>query len=280
MAPSAWRHRLEGVLVFLTGSALALLGVRRLALAGALTALLGGGWIAVDYSMRIGPTLTGDSVPLRVLWLNLLKDNTTQPEQIADALRRSGADLIVLAEAAPAYQAVPALSDLYPHRQGCTDPTRCELLILSRHPMGPVKFGDMLTGPERLARFTLELPEGPHPTIVAVHRIKPWYLGLTGGENAWMRAVLSGGHNRPLLVVGDFNASPWSRRMWQLGTRYGLRHPTWPIATWPAWAGRFGVQIDHVLTRGAIGAKTIIPWEVLLSNHRGLLADLRVFLHR
>ena len=54
-----------------------------------------------------------------------------------------------------------------------------------------------------------------------------------------------------------------------------LGFAVWPVPTWPAAAGRFGVPIDHVLVRGGPRLVSIAPWGAELgSDHRGLLAAL------
>ena len=256
---------------------LAVLGMRRVAGLAVLCVVIGSVWMVVDHRARVAPALPEGGETLRVLWFNMLHENGTPTEELVQALRASDADLIVLAEATPMAGILPKFADLYPHRAGCTGVDRCQLAILSRYPIGPLSFEGSAFGPERLARFPLKLPGGAHPMIVAVHRIKPWYLGLTDAGDEWVDAVLGGPRARPLIMMGDFNATPWSRRMTTLQRDHDLSHVRWPIATWPTRAGGFGLPIDHVLLRGPVGFDDIAPWgSELGSNHRGLLADLRV----
>ena len=224
------------------------------------------------------PFSTEPTSTIEVLWFNLLKENSITPERLGEELLNSNADLIVLAESAPAFAVIPALSDIYPHRAGCETLDTCELLILSRLPLGPISFENTPFGLQRLARFHILRTDGPAVTVVAVHRVKPWYLGLTGTGEEWVNAVLSGRPDRPMIVVGDFNATPWSRRMSQLAHNHGLRSHVRPKATWPLQAGKFGLTIDHVLTRGPAQIRTLDTWGTSLgSNHAGLHASVGIW---
>ena len=257
---------------------LALRKMRRLAATIALLSLAGGALIVVDYRTRLAPSAPTGAATLEVLWVNLLQSNTVSPDRLSAELLGSGADLIVLAEATPAFDAIPGLSDLYPYRAGCSTPARCELLILSRRPLGPITFGDTAFGQQRMARFPIYMPDGTAVMVVAVHRIKPWYLGLTNMGDEWMNAVLSGRRDRSMIVMGDFNATPWSRRMSYLADTHGLRSFTRPVATWPAQAGPFGLAIDHVLTRGGAQIRSLTSWGGNLgSNHVGLRASVAIW---
>ena len=260
----------------------ALLGIARVQRLAALTAVfsvLGGFVIAYDYRTRLPTSLsTEPTSTIEVLWFNLLKENTITPERLGEELLNSNADLIVLAESAPAFAAIPALSDIYPYRAGCETLDTCELLILSRIPLGPISFENTPFGPQRLARFHILRTDGPAVTVVAVHRVKPWYLGLTGTGEEWMNAVLGGRPDRPMIVMGDFNATPWSRRMSQLAHTHGLHSHVRPIATWPLQAGKLGLTIDHVLTRGPAQIRTLDTWGASLgSNHAGLRASVGIW---
>jgi endonuclease/exonuclease/phosphatase (EEP) superfamily protein YafD len=63
----------------------------------------------------------------------------------------------------------------------------------------------------------------------------------------------------------------------QLEAETGMRGPRWPPATWPVWAGPFGVPIDQLLVRGGVGVVRMKGFGAGLgSNHRGFVADLAI----
>ncbi len=104
---------------------------------------------------------------------------------------------------------------------------------------------------------------------------KPWVLGFSEAEAEVVKAALGVEHAPPTILVGDFNAAPWSRRIRQIEKTFGLRHAPFPIATWPVEAGFLGIPIDHILLRGGTAFVEIAPWGAELgSNHRGLRATI------
>lgn len=257
--------------------AVALLGARRTALVLALLALLAAAGIVRDYRAMRGPAAAGAPAggALRLLWFNVWGDTATPPERIVAAIRASGADVAMLAEAAPLRGALAGLADLYPYRLGCAAAGPCGVVLLSRFPLGQARFNAFPSGPDRMVRAVVEVPGHGAVALAGVHETKPWYLGLTGGEAVTVRWGLRWNQALPMVVAGDFNAAPWSLRMRRLQREHGLGFVARPVPTWPAAAGRFGVPIDHVMVRGGAAIIGLLPWGADLgSNHRGLIAEI------
>lgn len=252
---------------------LALLGERRLALAGMLGAVLVAGALVLDYRARLAPNAA--QADLSVLWFNVLESTSTPPGQLAEAIRASGADLVALAESTPMAGLPDLLAQSYPHRIGCEAGPPCGLMILSRHPVRLIRLRDLASGPERFARLVVEVPEHPPLQVLALHMSKPWYLGLAAPERDVAGWALNGSRDVPFVLMGDFNAAPWSRRLRDLEQRFDLRHGPRPVPTWPSGLGAMGVPIDHVLVRGGMAFVSVEAWGADLgSNHRGVLAHL------
>jgi len=250
------------------------LGQAKLALLGAGGAVLITVAMIVDYASRIAPQAdTGD---LSLVWFNMLETNDTSPETIADALRQADVDIIVLAEATPARSIPELMSDSHPYRLGCEDEDQnCGLLILSRVPLGTSRLRDLPSGRERFARVVIERPDRAPVHLLAVHMVKPWFAGFAGTEVEALEAALESETIPPTILIGDFNAAPWSRRMRHFEQNFGLEHARFPIGTWPAQAGALGLPIDHILLRGGTALADITPWGGDLgSNHRGLRASI------
>lgn len=265
------------VVALILSLAVAGLGGRRAGLGLALLAVLAAAGIAWEYrGMRAPPAAAGAAADLRLLWFNVLAGNPTPPERLVAAIRASGADVVLLAEAVPLRGALDALADLYPYRLGCSETARCGLVLLSRFPVDRPRFHDFPSGPDRMLRVVLDVPGHGSIALAGIHETKPWYLGLTGGEAEAIRwGLRPGAQALPLLVAGDFNAAPWSLRMRRLQGEQGLGFARWPVPTWPAAAGPLGVPIDHVLVRDGVGILRLAPWGADLgSNHRGLIAEI------
>lgn len=258
------------------------LGYRRLGLLYLALALAGGVWIAADFLGRTGPR--GAQSDLRVLWINLLYENTTSPAYLAQRLIDSEADVVIVAEPLPLTSVLPRLDAHFPYRDGTVGCNpECGLLVLSRRPLGTGGAIDLGPyNPNGLYAFVLDpapqegAQEGhTQPAVIAaVHLLKPWYLAFIEGEQEHLDAALSF-QSKPLLLVGDFNAAPWSRRLRELQRKHRLE-PVWPpFATWPTRAGAFGVPLDQVMQRDGLHVVSARPWgEDMGSNHRGIMIEV------
>ncbi len=254
---------------------LAGLGQRRAAAVGGAAAMLVLVALVVDHAARIAPR--ADQGDLSVVWFNMLETNEITAERLARALRAADADVIVIGEstAAIARDLPTQLGDSHPHRLGCTGEDRCGVLLLSRLPLGTSRIRDMPSGRERFIRVVIEQPGRQRTHLIAFHMVKPWFSGFAETEMTALEAALDAKTAPPTILVGDFNAAPWSWRMRHIERSFGLRHAARPIATWPAGAGALGVPIDHVLLRGGTALSSVKPWGADLgSNHRGLRAEI------
>jgi endonuclease/exonuclease/phosphatase (EEP) superfamily protein YafD len=254
---------------------LALAGARRLAAAFALAAIVAGSVMGISQYRHGLPLTSAGPHDLTVLWFNVLFENTTPPEQIAAALLGSGADVLVLSEAEPLRSVLGQLQTRYPFRLGCE--RRCSMLVLSRLPPGHTEMRSLgQPNPDRLAEIRIA-PEGHMPLrLMALHFIKPWHYGQTEHDLWYLKDQIDRGPGTlPLVLVGDFNSAPWSRRLDTIRADHGLSSLRRTPATWPAFAGPFGVPIDQLLVRGDVAVSSITPWgDGLGSNHRGLLFSL------
>ncbi len=219
------------------------------------------------------PLETARPAELQVLWMNLLWRNATPPEEIAAALAAAPADLVLLAEAAPLEPYLETLKPAFPYQAGCGLGRRCEILALSRRPLAEMEMQPMPgTRPGRLVTLRLAPGNGQAGlTVIGAHLLKPWFGDMSRHDD-WLVIRELSRRPGPLLLAGDFNATPWSRRMAALNRLCGLAAPRLPVATWPAAAGALGLPIDLALVRGGARLTALAPWQgVPGSDHRGLL---------
>lgn len=212
--------------------------------------------------------------PFTLVSFNALSTNREGVSAIPFLLG-SGADAILIFEAAQFETELPRLQAAYPYRLGCTAPEPCDTLLLSRRP--PISSRQTWLGAvpaKRYAEFAFDL-NGRRVTLVGAHLTKPYFDELPAIE----RLVL-GNRLRAMrgavILAGDFNAVPWSPDLVELATRADMRFSGFYVPTWPASAGRFGLPIDHVLTRGAVVTSLEALPSAFGSNHRGLLARIVV----
>jgi endonuclease/exonuclease/phosphatase (EEP) superfamily protein YafD len=220
------------------------------------------------------PLLPSAPTNLRVLFFNALAENTASADRIVDATLASAPDVAVFAEAEAVLPALERLRAEYTYISPCT-PEACEILIAARR--APVRFWTLTLNPiwdDRYAVLEVETETGARLFVAASHLVKPWFSGVAEDEIAQLSAQYRW-FRGPVVAVGDFNATPWSRPMRILLSETGLRTMHRPIATWPATAGRFGLPIDHLLVGGGARVVRVEPFGVGLgSNHLGLLAEI------
>lgn len=251
----------------------AALGARPLALVVGLGMVAAAAMLVVQHRNVSQPINATENTDLTVIWFNLQWTNRTDPSQIAEALIASDTDIVILAEPGAVRSMRQRLADTYPYQAGCQGP--CGIVILSRIPF------DLLAvqrpGPmneDRMMVVGIDIPGLGPLTLVGLHLIKPWYYGITEQEIDTLFRTLAR-YPGPMVVAGDFNSAPWSKRMRKIVAATGLALPRRPIPTWPAQAGTLGVPLDNVLVRRGPVLTALEPWGMGLgSDHRGLRAEI------
>jgi endonuclease/exonuclease/phosphatase (EEP) superfamily protein YafD len=210
---------------------------------------------------------------LRLVSFNVLHGNTANGEAIADMVKASGADVVVLLEAGPVFPHLDSLRQEYAGHAGCEAERACDLLLLSRTPLTGIEkrslgyfYRDrLITAQTRIGGVVVNL--------VAAHLVKPYFDSAAVVEAQELERIL-GRLEGPLLLAGDFNAAPWSDTIEGL-TREAdlLAGPSYP-ATWPVFLGPLGVPIDNIFTRRPLVIDKVEALEAMGSNHRGLAADI------
>lgn len=230
-----------------------------------------------------GPAEAG----FRLVTHNLYVRNKRR-DDLAAWLRRQDADVIVIQEVDMEMAAVmQAAVDRYPHqffgwpRNWVERPDQRHLLnglaILSRFPLkdGFVFRQTKWNAPVASARLTLS--EGTEVRLVVVHTMNPIRRSGLRARNALMSALAEElkDYKGPLVVAGDFNATPYTPAFARFLKAADLTTNRGYPGTYPQFAGAFGLPIDHVLARGVLIAD-IEALDAFGSDHRPLRADLIV----
>ena len=77
----------------------------------------------------------------------------------------------------------------------------------------------------------------------------------------------------PLVVVGDFNATPWSPALRTFLDELDLNGLN-VAATWPVWFGFAGIPIDHALVSENLIITHIETGPNIGSDHRPVMIDV------
>ena len=206
-------------------------------------ALLGGRMIAMS-----PPDAHADGASLRILSLNLLAENK-DGEAVLSLITQTDADVVVALEFTPDWaQALASLDETYSHSVQRPQKGYHGIAIWAKKPfdveaMTLGKRTENLVGLR--ARFADVDVYGVHPKAPITERM---WRGNRYSISMIADAVTTSG--RPSVVVGDFNATAWSRAFKPLA-QAGLKrtylspfNPTFPAGDWLR-----GIEIDHMLVK-------------------------------
>ena len=186
---------------------------------------------------------------------------------IADFLAREDPDLVIMLEADPvAEPMLTSLGERYPHRIGCIDNHHCRMVLLYKLELKePRAAARTENGPPYIAAGMAA--GGQSFTFVGVHLARPF----DGPRNRQDMDALTGLLKRmsgPLVVAGDFNATPWSWRLYRMQAASGLERHRTLGATWPNIKPLFAqLLIDQVLVSPEISVLDAYSGPGIGSDH-------------
>jgi endonuclease/exonuclease/phosphatase (EEP) superfamily protein YafD len=212
---------------------------------------------------------SSEAPQIRVVSANVHLGNT-DPSLLLAWANPSNTDLIVIHELRSAFAQRLALATQWPHQHLMPDAGTSGIGLLSRWPLRDVREVAGAGGRPQLHAL-VETLQGTIE-VIAVHPRPPMSLSLYRTRNQTMAALRPRG-DAPALVVGDFNATPWSNTAPLLtsgGWRwFGGVQPTWPHSMW-------GIPIDAVWGRGPWATTDHEIGPPVGSDHRPLRVGLRL----
>lgn len=190
------------------------------------------------------PDGTGDGAQLVVMTANVFAGNS-DPAPLTEWIRSVQPDVLAIVEISDAYARKLGLDDVLPYGvlRPRSDPFG--LALLSRYPILAYEVVVELRGVQRIeAKLNWN---GKIVTVVAFHPMPPLTSADHVRRNEDLARLTSRFAEEPTVILGDFNATPWSSAF-AVPTHAGFRlvggnSPTWPAA----WSGLMGLPIDNVL---------------------------------
>lgn len=195
-------------------------------------------------------------------------------------------DIVVLIEANRAW--LPQLDKLIsalPYQKMADHTTSYGIAILSRFPMD--KLESSVAGPRSLPSLTAEMetPLG-RIAVMGVHPNPPGDGADTRSRDLYLAqlAAIAQTTSMPTLMVGDFNATPWSSGFETIRLLPNLQPASSGMPpTWPASFGPLGLPTEHVLLTIPYDKPRAISFHGLTTgpaipgaSHLPLIADIRV----
>lgn len=186
-------------------------------------------------SLKTRPTANGTI--LRLMTHNIFGLNYDM-KRLASVIFAEDPDIVALQEYFPEQQSLDALlKPRYPYAVRCQGGRRANLGLYSKLPFDremsasdcPDKPGDQRTA-RIIAGFTLS--DGTHFSVMTTHI--DWPLPIERQREELAAAAASANAiGGPLLVVGDFNSTPWSYAMKRFEAATGLTRETRNLITFP-----------------------------------------------
>ena len=186
--------------------------------------------------------------PLRIMSFNsgFVNDNTAA---IIKEVRRIDADIAVLIELSEGKRVVlQQLRDKYPYHVDCIGSAYCHFAILSKAPITSSDFKGLWNGPPLIRASFGGQYAGVH--VVGVHSIRTPYIRAQFGQMRELASYLNA-FTGPLVVVGDFNATPFARVLSLFAERSSLRRVTF-LPTWPGHVELPQLAIDHIFLSSGV----------------------------
>ena len=221
----------------------------------------------------------GGSVSIRVLSFNVLCSNDHCGE-LLDWVRKADPDVAFFAEVDPKWEAeLEKLRPTLPYHAVIAREDNFGVAVLSKIPLRDTRLitaGDL---PTAAIRVEIEVAGKPL-VVIGAHPPPPLGPSLTKERDRTLASLADEArqNSTALVVMGDFNATPWCgcmRPMYGAGLRDARRG----LEFGPTWRRTnliIGIPIDHLLLKGGVSAAGCQTGPDLGSDHRPLLAELRL----
>ncbi len=252
----------------LLGALLALaLRMGRVWVAVALMGFAASSWAFVpEWLSSLAPRqVISDATPVTVMTHNVFGLNY-DIERVAKAINEVDPDIVALQEFFPEQQGLgQLLKARYPYSVRCQGGKRANLGLYSKLPfdteMAARDCPTNARGGQRTAHIAVKftLSTGTSFSVMTTHMDWPYPVERQRDQLAAAAEVVNNIAG-PLVVVGDFNSTPWSYALRGFEAATGLKRETRNLVTFPElWTVRKGLirmspflPLDHVFQRGVI----------------------------
>lgn len=213
---------------------------------------------------------------LKLVTANLRFRNHDSADLLA-ILTASEPDVVVLSEYSERWaHDLASLDASYPYRIEVPDPGPWGIAMFSRLPLEEA--GSFMLGVTPAVAANLMLA-GHRVHLLGVHLRSPTSREHAAERNAQLTELTALAHQsaRPLIVLGDFNATQFSPNFATMVGGAGVRDATRGRAllpTWPVFLPMLRIPIDHCLVSGAFTVLETTRLPAFGSDHFALLTVL------
>lgn len=215
--------------------------------------------------------------------VHVTNQNNQELEQLVE---KESPDIVVLIEPNHSLlQKSASILKKYPDQKLLPSNTGSGIAVVSRFPMTDFKSFSLAGFPLQAIEFRFKHPlTGKNWAMLAVHTKSP-NLGASQRTRERDAQLIQIGEwanehaSEAILVIGDYNITPWSPPYQKLLRTAMLRDSRWYRGNFPSWpqeAGYFAIPIDHALVNSQVEVldrQTI--YDPLYSDHRPITVTVR-----
>lgn len=247
---------------------------RRWALVAGLVLALNAGFVAP--LLWTGTSDSKDARAVKLLVINVNRSNLDFAA-VAKVIRKEDPDFVGLVEVHERWlDELSVALETYPYRAAVPRDDNFGVALYSRYAL---VLDDVI--PQPITEFptvrAIAMVHGMRLQVAVLHLPPPigpdWSRARDRHLQQWakMRQSSTG----RFVLMGDFNATPWSAAFRRVLRDAGMRRAGPGIAaTWPSALGIFGIPIDHVLIDGQLAPRGVKVGPDVGSDHRPLIVEI------
>lgn len=232
-------------------------------------------------SMSIDVAENSDFIDIKVLNSNLLLVNTNYEAQL-ESIARVEPDIIAFQEYTQEWHDVlSARLSNYPHIVATTRQDSFGIALYSKYPIISGGIETIVEHSTPVANVEIDLGD-KLVRVMAVHPPPPVSFRKYSMRNQLMQAIaeIAANQQNAVIVMGDFNATPWTSHFTDMLADGKLRHTRGGHGLYPSWPANpipFGIPIDHVLVDSHIKVLHFSTESVKGTDHLNVWSQLNVY---
>ncbi len=229
------------------------------------------GLIFLSVAVNPKTEFSARNTELKVISLNVWYRNN-QLKKVVDYLRSEDADVVLLQEMHKRLKRriLPKLKHKYPYILTCNCQNQ---VLLSKQRW--LKTGSQKFNSRQPALIWADFKGrgGARYRVMGVHAAYPVKPLLQARHFDWLTTKLPR-TSEPLILAGDFNATPWSWMLVRFGWAQGLRRGGHFSFSWPSFLPLQVFLIDNVFVSAPLGVRSFAIGPDVGSDHRPVVAKI------
>lgn len=254
-------------------------------LAAGLLLIINGYTIAPLYLSESPSTASGEISENRAhkILLSNVNSSNSEYQRLIDLIQQESPDVLVLLEINNAWlHSLQAIKTTYPFEKAIARNDNFGIAVFSKLPLdnAEVRYWGNTDLPSLMLNYQWQ---GEGITLLATHPLPPISKDMMQQRDTQLlqAAADAAQQSGPVIMLGDFNVTPWSSTFNQSIETSGLNNcrngfgilPTWPAQLkWPALM----IPIDHCLASSEITVSELRTGDDIGSDHLPLMISLQL----